>query len=153
MATYCAKFIPQFSDLIKSLRDLAKKNAHFQWQEEQHRAFQKVKDLLTSDTVVAYFDKDKQTQLVTDASPWSLSVILSQRMCGQDDRNIAHRGHQGIVKKWFLVIDDEDKRMVGDCLACHANGPDQHPDPLQMSPLPHDPWHTELSHWMLVVQY
>ena len=32
--------------------------------------------------------------------------------------------------------------MAGECLACQAKGLDPHPDPLQMSPLPPDAWHT-----------
>ena len=85
MVTYCAKFIPNFSDTTKPLRELTKKDTPFQWKEEHDRALQKVKELLTSDTVMAYFDKDKQTELTTDASPWGLSAILSQHTPGQDD--------------------------------------------------------------------
>ena len=88
MVTYCAKFIPNFSDITKPLRELTKKDTPFQWKEEHDRALQKVKELLTSDTVMAYFDKDKQTELTTDASPWGLSAILSQHTPGQDDRRI-----------------------------------------------------------------
>ena len=32
--------------------------------------------------------------------------------------------------------------MLASCLACQANGPETRPDPLQMSPLPPEPWHT-----------
>ena len=32
--------------------------------------------------------------------------------------------------------------MIDKCIACQANGPSNHLDPLQMSPLPPDPWHT-----------
>ena len=31
MATYCAKFIPHFSDLSAPLRALIRKNSHFSW--------------------------------------------------------------------------------------------------------------------------
>ena len=63
---------------------------------------------------------------------------------------IVHEGHQGIVKSkqllrekiWFPGIDEEVKKVVGECLACQANGPDLHPNPLQMSPLPPELWHT-----------
>ena len=88
MVTYCAKFIPNFSDITKPLRELTKKNVPFQWAELHKRAFQKVKDMLTSDTIMAYFDKEKQTELTTDASPWGLSAILLQHTPGQDDRRI-----------------------------------------------------------------
>ena len=88
MATYCAKFIPNFSDITKPLRELIKKNTQFQWGDDQQQAFQRVKNLLTSDTVMAYFDNNKITELVTDASPWGLSAILSQHTSGHNDRKI-----------------------------------------------------------------
>ena len=60
----------------------------FHWKQHHQQAFQKVKDALTSDTVMAYFDKSTQTELTTDASPWGLSAILSQRIPGSKDRRI-----------------------------------------------------------------
>ena len=88
MVTYCAKFIPNFSDITKPLRELTKKDALFLWKEEHSQAFQNIKRTLTSDTVMAYFDKEKHTELTTDASPWGLSAILAQHTPGQDDRRI-----------------------------------------------------------------
>ena len=60
---------------------------------------------------------------------------------------LAHEGHQGLVKTkkllrekvWFPGI---DKQIINRCVACQANGPENRPDPLQMSPLPPEPWHT-----------
>lgn len=88
MATYCAKFIPNFSDLTEPLRKLTTKNAHFPWTSEEERAFNNVKNALTSDKVMAYFDQNKHTELTTDASPLSLSAILSQCMPGTNDRRV-----------------------------------------------------------------
>ena len=88
MVTYCAKFIQNFSDITKPLRELTKKNVQFHWEQQHQQAFQEVKDALTSDTVMAYFDKRKQTELTTDASPWGLSAILSQCTPGSEDRRI-----------------------------------------------------------------
>lgn len=59
MATYCAKFIKNFSDITQPLRDLIKKNCQFSWQEKHEAAFNRVKNALTSDTVMAYFDNKK----------------------------------------------------------------------------------------------
>lgn len=64
--------------------------------------------------------------------------------------SIAHEGHQSIIKTeqllrekiWFPGMDEEVKKMIGECLARQANGPDPHPDPLHMSPLPPEPWYT-----------
>ena len=76
MVMYCAKFIPNFSDLTEPLRKLTIKNAHFWWTNEEECAFNKGKHALTSDKVMAYFDQNKQTELNTDASPWGLLAIL-----------------------------------------------------------------------------
>ena len=64
--------------------------------------------------------------------------------------SIAHEGHQGLVKTkkllrekiWFPRIDEETKKMIDQCIACQANGPENHHEPLKMSPLPPEPWHT-----------
>ena len=68
MATYCAKFIPNFSDLTEPLRELTTKNTPFRWTSRHAKAFNDVKTALTSQTVMAYFDKAEETELITDAS-------------------------------------------------------------------------------------
>lgn len=65
------------SDVSQPLRDLTKKDAQFEWTDEHEIAFRRIIELLTSDTVMAYFDQTKETELVTDASPWGLSAILT----------------------------------------------------------------------------
>ena len=88
LATYCSKFIRNFSDLTQPLRDLTKKHATFRWTSQHAKSFQAVKSALESSTVMAYFDQNKETELVTDASPTGLSAILSQKSADQDDRKI-----------------------------------------------------------------
>ena len=62
---------------------------------------------------------------------------------------IAHEGHQGLVKTkkellgekiWFPTIDDSVNLKLDKCIACHANSSGNHPDPLQISPLPPEHW-------------
>ncbi|CAB4013461.1 Retrovirus-related Pol poly [Paramuricea clavata] len=88
MATYCAKFIPNFSHLSEPLRKLTMKSAQFRWTRCEQTAFDNIKNALTSDTVMAYFDQTKPTELITDASPWGLSAILAQNSTQHDDRRI-----------------------------------------------------------------
>ena len=88
MATYCAKFIPNFSDVSLPLRELTRKDTPFQWNKEHDQAFHTIKNLLTSATVMAYFDQEKETELMTDASPWGLSAILLQKTPGQDNKRV-----------------------------------------------------------------
>ena len=79
MATYCAKFIPNFSHVSEPLRELCKKGQPFQWLEKHQQAFDQIKTLLISAEVMAYFDPSEQTELITDASPVGLSAILRQK--------------------------------------------------------------------------
>ena len=88
MATYCSKFIANFSDITQPLRELTRKDAKFHWTKDHERAFNAVKATLTSDAVMSYFDPLKETELTTDASPFELSDILAQHTPGQTDRKI-----------------------------------------------------------------
>lgn len=63
---------------------------------------------------------------------------------------LAHEGHQGIVKTkallrtkvWFPDIDRKAEAVVRSCLACQANTPVAYTEPLKMSVLPEAPWHS-----------
>ena len=91
MATYCSKFIKNFSDLTQPLLELTKKNTIFRWLDCHEQAFNAVKSALICLPVLSYFDKTKTTELVTDASPFGLSAILSQCGAGETDRTcVAH---------------------------------------------------------------
>ena len=47
-----------------------------------------IKEQLTGDRVMAYFDQNKETELITDASPFGLSAILLQKTPGREDRKV-----------------------------------------------------------------
>ena len=52
------------------------------------QAFDKIKWLLTSKTIMAYFDQQKETELITDASPVGFSAILFQKTPGPNNRKV-----------------------------------------------------------------
>ena len=62
--------------------------------------------------------------------------------------NLAHEGHQGLVKTksllrenvWFPNIDKLVESKVKSCSACLITTPECKREPLQMSPLPAAPW-------------
>ena len=88
MATYCAKFIPRFSDVSEPLRNLTKKDQQFHWSEQQERSFKQIKELITSAQVMAYFDPNKETEVITDASPTGLSAMLLQNTPSSDNKRV-----------------------------------------------------------------
>ena len=62
--------------------------------------------------------------------------------------NIAHGGHQGLVKTkrllrekvWFPNIDKIAEKITKQCVACQTTGPGVAPEPLRMSELPQRAW-------------
>ena len=61
---------------------------------------------------------------------------------------IAHEGHQGVVKSkalvrekiWFPGINATVEDKVSKCFPCQAVGPPKHPEPLKMTEMPKFPW-------------
>ena len=61
---------------------------------------------------------------------------------------IAHEGHQGIVRTkqilrahvWFPGIDDHVQKLVLSCIPCQAVTPEYNREPLRMTLLPLGPW-------------
>ena len=88
MATYCANFFPNFSDISQPLRELTKKDVRFIWTKVHGQAFDKIKRLLTSKTIMAYFGQQNETELTTDASPVGLPAILFQKTPGKNNRKV-----------------------------------------------------------------
>jgi hypothetical protein len=83
MASYYRKFIPNFSRVAAPLHTLLKKDANFEWADNQERAFQNLKTKLTSKPILQYPDFAKEFILTTDASNEG-GAILSQGHIGKD---------------------------------------------------------------------
>ncbi len=88
MANYSSKYIPNFATITAPLRELTKKNVIFSWNEEHQFAFNKLTTALSSAPCMSYFDKNKESFVLVDASPVGLSAILSQKTKGQEDQKV-----------------------------------------------------------------
>lgn len=61
---------------------------------------------------------------------------------------LAHEGHQGIVKtkqllrdkEWFPGINQLVEEICKNCIPCAASTPTKHHEPLQMTEIPDEPW-------------
>ena len=70
--------IPGYSNIVRPLCDLTKKDCLFNWGESQEEAFHLLKAKLLSTDVVSYFDPNKDTCVHVDASPTGLGAMLTQ---------------------------------------------------------------------------
>ncbi|GFS10371.1 Pol polyprotein [Elysia marginata] len=77
-AIYLGKFIPNLSQEDQPLRQLLKAENIFQWEDQQEKAFDKLKDLCVKAAVLQYFDVNKPVEVHCDASSTGLGAVLVQ---------------------------------------------------------------------------
>ena len=78
LANYYRRFVRDFAAISRPLHRLTEKNSVFRWTSECDRAFNHLKQLLTSAPVLSYPDFSKPFLLDTDASNEGIGAVLSQ---------------------------------------------------------------------------
>ena len=78
MANYLSRFTPRLSHLTSPLRELCKKERHFQWGPEHTTAFNAVKAEISSARNLPFYEATKPLTLQVDASLRRLGAALLQ---------------------------------------------------------------------------
>lgn len=78
LVTYCSRFIPNLATLSAPLRELTKDKVKWEWTPTHKKAMQEIRSSLTAESTNAYFDPEKSTKLIVDASPVGLGALLTQ---------------------------------------------------------------------------
>ena len=79
MAQYSARFIPNFAEMTTPLRSLTHQGAKWRWSKTEQAAFTKLKDTLSSDTVLGSYETGQDTKLLVDAGSNGLGLVLMQK--------------------------------------------------------------------------
>ena len=77
------RFIQGYSKLTRSLTDLTKKSAKFDWQAECQKGFDMLKKRFTSAPILRHFDHELQCVIECDASDFAIGAMLSQEIEGR----------------------------------------------------------------------
>lgn len=78
MAQYSAQYIPNFANMSAPLRRLTKSTTAWSWGKEEAAAFNKIKDSLSEDSVLGFYQPNQKTKLMVDAGPHGLGLVLAQ---------------------------------------------------------------------------
>lgn len=77
VVNYYRNFVPNASSLLNPLHTLLRAGITWHWGESQQHAFDKVKEELASDRLLAHFDPAVPLVLTVDAGPSGLGAVLS----------------------------------------------------------------------------
>ena len=90
LVNFRTKFVKNLASEAETLRRLLRKDTEWKWGKEEEEAFEKLKELATSDTVLAHFNVDLETYLITDAGAVGLGAILAQKQCDGSIRPVQY---------------------------------------------------------------
>lgn len=121
MASYCARYIPNFSTISTPLRDLTKHNCVFLWSQDCQASFDAIKKELCSTTTMAYFDPTLRTELIVDASPVGLGAILAQYKDNNQNPHIISYASKSLTntEKKYSQPEKESLAVVWGCEHFH----------------------------------
>ncbi|UYV69742.1 K02A2.6-like [Cordylochernes scorpioides] len=78
MVNHLGRFVGNLSEIVAPLNQLLVKGQDFVWDSSQERAFRKLKELLTTQPILAAYDVRKPTMVSSDASSYGLGAVLKQ---------------------------------------------------------------------------
>lgn len=89
MVNFQAKFVPNLFSMAHSLNELLG-NKVFKWTEECDRAFNKGKQAVSSDKLLAHYDPGLPLILATDASPYGIGATIMHQYSDGVKRSVPY---------------------------------------------------------------
>jgi len=77
LTNYYRRFIKDFSQVVRPMNMLMRKDKKWQWGEEQQKAFNELKQVFTMKPVLAALDLNKEFRVEADASNYTTGGVLS----------------------------------------------------------------------------
>ena len=87
---FYGKFIPNLSTISEPLTRLTRKDQPWSWGIDEQGAFQRLKDMLCTDAILAHFDPTMEIGISCDASSVGIGVVLFHRYSDGNERSIAN---------------------------------------------------------------
>ena len=110
---YYHRFLPNLSTVLAPLHKLLKAHTQWKWTGDCEKAFEEVKKLVASDTVLIHFDPQLPISVACDASAYGLGAVLSQTTKSGEERPVAFASRTLTqTEKGYSQIDKEALALV-----------------------------------------
>ena len=90
LINYYRRFIPNLLATTSVLNELLKDKAKWQWGQKHRNAFDKVKEVLCSASVLVHYDPNLPIVVASDASPTGLGAVISHVLPNEEEKPIAY---------------------------------------------------------------
>ena len=114
MVKQLGKFCDHLADETKLPRDLLKIANEWIWGLTQQCAFQKVKEVLTTDAILEHYDPKLPTKVSADASSYGLGAVLLQKRKEWRPVSFASRAMTDVEQRYALI----EKEALASTWAC-----------------------------------
>ena len=111
-----------YSDVTKPLRELTNHGKRFKWTAECNKSFNKLKELLCSDTVLMSYDPQRFTRLYVDHGPEGVASTVTQRydVPGKTEpeyRPVAYKSRSlKPAEKGYSKVEGESLGILSGCM-------------------------------------
>ena len=78
VSTYMRDEEKTYSDITAPLRKLTSKGTHYNWTKECQTSFDRLKEILSSETVLMNYDPERETRLYVDHGPEGIAATVAQ---------------------------------------------------------------------------
>jgi hypothetical protein len=115
-ANFYRMFIPTYSNIIRPLVDLTKKNKEFHWNEKCNKAFEKLKELMIIDPILAHFHPERETILEADSLEYATEGLLLQKNEKGWWKPVAYYSKKHDTAKMNYPIHDKELLAIINCI-------------------------------------
>ncbi|PIC15867.1 hypothetical protein B9Z55_022683 [Caenorhabditis nigoni] len=113
MITYYGAFIPQMKTLRGPLDVLLGKDVEWRWTKQEEQAFQKLKDVLSSDLNLTHYQPHLQIVIAADACDYGIGAVISHRMPDGTEKPVAHAARSlNSAEKNYSQIEKEGLGLI-----------------------------------------
>ena len=113
MVNYYHSFVPNLATVIEPLHVLLRKGIRWNWSDECQEVFDKLKNMLSKEPLLAHFNPNLPIIVHVDASPYGLGAVLSHVMPNGEERPVSFCSRTlSAAERNYAHIEKEGLAMV-----------------------------------------